>query len=893
LRLSRSGRRLVLIGVFAIAAIAATVAWMIFEQREAALADAWKSGTNLAQVLAEQTSRTLQPVDLAVRETAERLSADAAQPGFSGWEDRSTHDLLVQQLKALPQVAALFLADADGRALGNSQDTPLPPMDLSAREYFKHFRTLDDRGVFISEPVKSYVRDSWAIFLVRRINGRNGEFAGIVGARLTLAYLQDFYQAAMPPNWIVTLFKRDGTVIARYPPVNDRIGDKLPSAAPWYRLVEAGGGVYRSPGYIVGGTPILAAVHPMRDFPLVIDPGISETTALADWRRQTRLLLAGAFCAALLVVLLLRVFGKQIARLERSEAALGRQNVTLEHNRLQFHAALENVSQGIAFYDGDARLVVCNRRYGEIYRLSEDQTSAGTAFSDIVKYREEAGTLVVAARDTYLGQREAASQAAVPFDVTEELRDGRVILMRYQPMPDGGWVATHEDITERQRATQGLAFLAQHDALTELPNRALFQQRLNEAIAMTRGGVHCALLCLDLDRFKVINDTLGHPTGDELLRAVAGRLSAIIREADTVARLGGDEFAIVHTGLSSAKQAAQIADRIITAVRRPYDIGGHRIAVGVSIGIAMTPADGTTAEMLMKRADIAMYLAKAEGRSTWRFFQPEMDARAQQLRLVEMDLRNAQPTEDFELHYQPILDVRTNRVSGFEALIRWNHPLRGLVSPADFILLAEETGLIMPIGEWALQAACSAAARWPADVDVAVNISPVQFNDGRLLDVVHEALAASGLAPERLVLEVTESVLLQNSDDRRAMLHRLRALGIRIALDDFGTGYSSLSYLRSFPFDKIKIDQSFIRDLDSNPDSMVIVEAVIGLARGLGMTTVAEGVETAQQLATLTEAGCTRVQGYLFSRPVPENEVPALLRTLSALQPSDMAVASR
>jgi diguanylate cyclase (GGDEF)-like protein len=885
LRLTRSARRLVGIGVFAIAVIGAAVAWMISEQRDAALADAWKAGSNLAQVLAEQTSRTLQPVDLTLREIADRLGADQADPASGGWADQSTHDLLVQKLKFLPQIAALMVADASGHMMSNSRDFPSKPVELAGREYFKYFQTRDDPGVFISAPATSYVRGVWSIFLVHRINRRNGEFAGIIAARLTLDYLEDFYRAAMPPNWAVTLLERDGTIIARYPPVEGQIGAKLSLTAPWYRLVSEGGGSYRSPGYI-DGRPTLVSVRPMHDFPLVIDAGVLEPTALADWRRQTRMLLAGAVCAAVLVVLLLRVFGKQIARLEQSEAALAGQNAALETSRLQFHAALENVSHGIAFYDGDARMVVCNRRYGEIYRLSPDHTLPGTPFSDIVKYREEAGTLVVLTSEAYLARREAAHRDAVPFDITDELQDGRAILMRYQPMPDGGWVATHEDITERQRAAQGLAFLAHHDALTELPNRALFQERLSEAIAMTRTGVHCALLCLDLDRFKVINDTLGHPTGDELLCAVAGRLSSIIREADTVARLGGDEFAIVQTGLTSAKQAAQIADRIIAAVRQPYDIGGHRIAVGVSIGIAMTPADGTTPETLLKKADIALYLAKAEGRGTWRFFQPEMDARAQELRLVEMDLRNASPTEDFALHYQPIIDVRSGRVTGFEALIRWNHPHRGLVSPADFILLAEETGLIMPIGEWALQAACAAAAKWPEDVDVAVNISPVQFNDGRLADVVQEVLAASGLAPGRLVMEVTESVLLQNSADRLAVLHRLREMGIRIALDDFGTGYSSLSYLRSFPFDKIKIDQSFIRDLGSNRDSMVIVEAVIGLARGLGMTTVAEGVETAQQLATLADAGCTRVQGYLFSRPVPEDEVAGLIATLSQARPS-------
>lgn len=890
-RVCRSGCRLVLIGVFAIGAIGATMAWIISEQRVAALADAWKAETNLARVLAEQTTRTLQPIDLVLREIAERLTTDQADPAPDRWADRLAHDLLVQKQKALPQAVALFVTDASGTAVSNSIDFPLQSADLSGCEYFKHFQTRDDPGVFISEPVKSYVGDSRAILLVHRINGRNGEFAGVVGARLTLANLQDFYQAAMPSHWAVTLLLRDGTVIARYPDVEERIGSKLPPDAPWYQRVDEGGGTYRSSGYI-DGRVTLVAVHPMRDFPLVIDAGTTEAFVLTDWRRQTRQLLASAVCAALLVVLLLRLFGKQIARMEHSEAALARQNAALENSRLQFHAALENVSQGIVFYDRNARMVFCNRRYGEIYRLSEDQTRPGTAFSDIVKYRESAGTMVVSSPEVYHARCEATCCAALPFDVTDELRDGRAILTRYQPLPDGGWVATHEDITERQRAAESLAFLAHHDALTGLPNRALFQERLCEAISMTSGGVQCALLYLDLDRFKVINDTLGHPTGDELLCAVAGRLSSIVREVDTVARLGGDEFAIVHTGPSAAEQAAQIADRIIAEIQRPYGIREHRIAVGVSIGMAMAPADGTTLELLLKKADIALYLAKTEGRGTWRFFQPEMDARAQELRLVEMDLRNALPT-DFEMHYQPILDVRSGRVSGFEALIRWNDPLRGLVSPADFIPLAEEAGLIMPIGEWALRAACAAAANWPTDVDVAVNISPIQFNDNRLPDVVQEALAASGLAPGRLVLEVTESVLLQNSDNRRAMLHRLRALGIRIALDDFGTGYSSLSYLRSFPFDKIKIDQSFIRDLGSNRDSMIIVEAVIGLARGLGMATVAEGVETTQQLATLTDAGCTRVQGYLFSQPVSEDEVPELFRTLSAVWPPHMAKASK
>jgi diguanylate cyclase (GGDEF)-like protein len=449
---------------------------------------------------------------------------------------------------------------------------------------------------------------------------------------------------------------------------------------------------------------------------------------------------------------------------------------------------------------------------------------------------------------------------------------------------DGGWVTTHEDITERRCAEAKVVFMARHDALTQLPNRVLFQERLMQAIAMTRHGSECALLCLDLDGFKAVNDTLGHPVGDGLLRAVADRLLAAVREVDTVARLGGDEFAIVQVGLGTPEQAAILADRIVRLIGQPYDIDGHTIVAGVSIGVSIAPGDGASAEALLKSADIALYLAKTEGRGTYRFFEPEMDARVQARNALELELRCALPEDDFVLDYQPHLDLQSGKVTGFEALIRWNHPVRGLVGPADFIPVAEETGLIVPIGKWVLGRACLEAADWPQDIGISVNLSSAQFKGMHLLDVVQDALAASGLAPSRLELEISESVLLRNSNDRLALLHHLRALGIRITLDDFGTGYSSLSYLRSFPFDKLKIDQSFIRDVDTNKESAVIVGAIIDLALGLGMTATAEGVETAEQLAVLRKNGCTEVQGYLFSRPLPAGEVPALIRTLGALR---------
>jgi diguanylate cyclase (GGDEF)-like protein len=525
---------------------------------------------------------------------------------------------------------------------------------------------------------------------------------------------------------------------------------------------------------------------------------------------------------------------------------------------------------------------VCNRRYADLYRLSPDQVCPGTSLLDIMNHRRSRGSFPEMTVADYLARQKRLAETGKTFDITDEFPDGRAIAMHYRSLPSGGWMVTHEEVTERRRTDAALTFMARHDALTGLPNRVLFQERLVEAVAATRDGGHCALLCLDLDRFKVVNDTLGHPVGDSLLGDVAARLSAVVREGDTVARLGGDEFAIILANMKLPDHAASMAERILAAFDDPFDVAGHRIVAATSIGIALAPKDGTVPDALLQDADIALYLAKSEGRGNYRFFEPEIDSYIQRRRAVEFDLRNAVPAEDFLLHYQPVLDLRSGRVTGFEALVRWNHPVRGMVSPAEFIPIAEETGLIVPISAWVLQTACMEAAGWPEDIEIAVNLSPVQFKRGHLLEMVQGALAASGLAPNRLELEITESTLMDNGGDRLALLHKLRALGIRIALDDFGTGYSSLSYLRSFPFDKIKIDRSFIKDLDVNPDSATIVGAIVGLASGLRMTTVAEGVETERQLALVREQGIAKVQGYLFSRPRPASEVMGLIGSLRA-----------
>ncbi|MDO9709092.1 bifunctional diguanylate cyclase/phosphodiesterase [Paracraurococcus lichenis] len=437
------------------------------------------------------------------------------------------------------------------------------------------------------------------------------------------------------------------------------------------------------------------------------------------------------------------------------------------------------------------------------------------------------------------------------------------------------------DVTERREAEARIAHIAQHDALTGLPNRMLFRQRLEDAIARARRGEGFAVLCLDLDRFKEVNDTLGHPTGDALLRAVTTRLKAELRETDTLARLGGDEFAVIQASVDQPRDATALARRLVETIAVPFELDGHQIVVGTSVGIAVAPQDGFDADALLKGADMALYRAKAEGRGRWRFFEPEMDARMQLRRALEMDLRRALAMGEFELFYQPIMDVASRRVSGFEALIRWRHPERGLVPPDAFIPLAEEIGLIVPIGEWVLVQACRQAVSWPGAPKVAVNLSPAQFASRGLVDAVAAALEVSGLEAGRLELEITETVMLQDTEATLATLHRLKALGVRIAMDDFGTGYSSLSYLQRFPFDKVKIDRSFTRELDKSRQSNAIVRAVTDLCLGLDMTTTAEGVETEEQFGALLRKGCQEAQGYLFSRPCPAGEVPGLLDRLA------------
>lgn len=435
------------------------------------------------------------------------------------------------------------------------------------------------------------------------------------------------------------------------------------------------------------------------------------------------------------------------------------------------------------------------------------------------------------------------------------------------------------DITERKRAEARLAFMAQHDGLTGLPNRSLLRQQMDDILLHTRRSAEkVAVLVLGLDNFKAVNDTLGHGVGDKLLRGVAKRLRSTLREQDVLARLNSDEFAIVQSGMTRPEDAVLLARRLLEAIGDPYLLDGHSVVIGASIGIAMSPGDGDESERLLKNADMALSRAKNDFRGTFSFFEAEMDARAQTRRKIEIELRDAIQNDVLRPYYQPLIDLSTGRIAGFEALVRWPHPERGMISPGEFIPVAEETGLISAVGGLMLRRACMDAAGWPDDVRVAVNLSPLQFRVGNLLAQVMETLKQTGLAATRLELEITETLVLEKSSQVLATLHALRSLGVRISMDDFGTGYSSLSYLRSFPFDKIKIDQSFVRDLGANRDAQAIVRSIISLGKGLGVVITAEGVETEAELSCLRNEGCHEGQGFLFSRARPNAEIVSLLQ---------------
>jgi diguanylate cyclase (GGDEF)-like protein len=856
-------------GIVLIASIVIGTAFAVVNFRQRALENSERELENTVLLLARHFDRELNNFETVQKQLVRRIeltgvaSPDAFRRQLSGVE---THEALQAEVSRGLDLSVINVFDADGELINSSMLWPISAISIADRSFFRDFSSDPSSPAVLVVPVQSRFMGGWTTIVARKVVGPNGRFLGVVTRGISPANFESFFESlALGQGAAISVLHRDGTLLARHPHIEEMIGRNIKTAPVQKALDKAEQGTIRviSP---VDGEERLASTRHLSEFPLSIVATTTVAAALADWRTQTRVLIVAATLAAIVIAFMLFVVVRQLStQHKRAELRLA-----VEKRRL--NTAVNNMTQGLLLYDSSARIIVCNDRYIEMYGLSPDVVKPGCSFRDVVAHRKQTGSFKGDVDEFCSTVLRNVSLGRLTSTIVETT-DGRAIQIVNKPLAEGGWVATQEDITERRRAEERITHLAHYDALTDLPNRVLFHEKLEQALKRVERGEQLAVLYIDIDEFKSVNDTLGHSIGDELLKGVAGRLRECLRETDLVARLGGDEFAIIQTALVRYEDTTELVARIYEAIRAPYECGDHLLTTDASIGIALAPQDGTDLDQLLKNADLAMYGAKADGRRTYRFFEPGMDARVKALRALELDLRQAVSDGSFEIYYQPVIDIRDNKVSGCEALLRWRHPKLGMISPADFIPVAEETGLINQLGEWVLTTACAEAATWPDHIKVAVNVSPVQFRSQSLALKVAAALAASGLRATRLELEITEAVLIRDDEAALAMLHQIRKLGVRIALDDFGTGYSSLSYLQRFPFDKIKIDRSFIKAIAEPTGSASIVRAVVNIAESRRMTTTAEGVETEQQLEILRDLGCTEMQGYLYSPALPAAEL--------------------
>ena len=827
------------------------------------LRDAERTNHNFAMVFEENVLRSLGEIDKALLYL--RGSIETRKDSTDYTTIVNTTDLLSE---IIVQVAII---DAKGiMRASNAGPQPAPPVDLSDREhYLVHVNSHEDR-LFISKPVIGRVSDRWSVQFSRRFLNRDGTFAGVVVASLNPAHLTNFYDKIdLGSSASISMIGSDGVVRASGGAANGYgLGQDVAGTSLFTRM-QAGENVTFDES-APAGTTRLVTIRKVRGQPLWVSVSVDKAAIYADSWSALR---ANAIAALLLTLIIL-------AAMERIFATEARARQKAD----QLQLTLDNISQGIMLVTRDLQVPIINRRCVELLQLPPEFAAHPPRFDQLMHRTggssgADAGQASV---DPTSSERTDAFGAGQPPVRERKMPNGALIEVRTGQLADGGFVQTITDITQRRAAEARITRLASEDPLTGLPNRRVFRSVLDrvcpqdpaaDAVPPRTFGV----MFLDLDQFKVINDTLGHRTGDLLLQAVAKRLASSLGAGDVLARLGGDEFAIVVQSAETRADIEALAARLIDTVVQSYEIDGYRLSSSVSIGIAIGPADGRNADELLMAADLALNTVKESGRGTYRFYQPSMNHELSERRQIEMDLREAIEHNALDLHYQPIINLKDKAVSGFEVLARWRHPVRGMVPPAVFIPVAEDSGLILALSEWALRKACDAAAQWPGELRVAVNLSPVQFSAPNLVDVIERTLIETGLAANRLELEITERILMDKTANTLNMLRRLKELGVRIALDDFGTGYSSLSYLRSFPFDKIKVDRAFISDFPTGTEHVVIVQAVVSIARALGMTTTAEGVETSAQQEFLTALGCTEAQGYLFSPPVPIDQVPEII----------------
>ena len=848
----------------------AGIAAKIIENRTNDLRDATRMSENLTALFEENVLRSIGEMDKALL-YLRRVVQNRA--GSTDWATIvSTTDILSE---IIVQVAII---DAKGIMLASNASTlPVAPVDLSDREHFKFHAERSTDELFISKPLIGRASGKWSVQLTRRFNDHKGDFGGVVVASFDPAHFRKFYgQIAIGESASFSLIGTDSVVRASGGQNGEgrfQLGQALngTSVMRHISLITEGGFAT----FIGAQKPFeaerLTTVRKVRGQPLVTSVSLTTSEVYADTRNNALVYST----AGLIVTLLVAFLTKMIMR---SEARSLRKTELLE-------LTLSHMSQGIILVTKDLDVAIINQKCIELLDLPKSFLHDPLKFDHLINYQETSGEFKKAGVPTDKSSLEHFGPGASDdrFSVYERLRpNGTVLEVRSTRTSDGGFVRTFADVTQRRAVQEYVNKLASEDTLTGLVNRRVFCEALTYHVNASAGtvdiaGVQCAVLCIDLDRFKNVNDTLGHPVGDRLLQGVADRLRRCTRNGDTVARFGGDEFAVLLAGITSAEVAERVAKRLNDALGRAYEIDGHQILISASIGIALCPQDAATADSILVAADLALYAAKASGRGTYRVFRRQMNDDIQALKQIETDLREAIVQRQLELNYQPIIDLVSKRITGFEALTRWRHPVRGLIPPSEFIPVAEDFGLIVPLGLWSLEEACRQAAYWPEDIKIAVNLSPIQICSPGFTASIEHVLAETELRPDRLELEITERILIMDSAKTLAILHHLRALGVRIAMDDFGTGYSSLSYLQSFPFDKIKVDRAFVSKLGDSNDSATVVRAVIDIARSLGMTTTAEGVETEQQLACLVGLGCDEVQGYFFSRPVPTSDLPALL----------------
>jgi diguanylate cyclase (GGDEF)-like protein len=853
-------RWLVVGGGFLIAAIAIGATVMAGNFRERALKSSARELENTVLLLARHFDQQLQDFGAIQQDVAAFVKAAGIETGeqyrrrMSGAD---IHLMLKAKIDAFSYVGSINLFDADGVMINSSTAWPVRPVNIADRAFFRTFKSDPKSPTLLVEPVHSRVTGAWTTVLARKLTGRNGEFLGAIGRGIEPASFVKFFQSvALGQDATIAMHHRDGTLLARHPHVEELIGRNFKTGpAHQQALFEREHGSTRLASPMDGRDRLIAA-RTLVNFPIVIIASTTVATALADWREQIGFLVVVAGLFVLVIAALLFMVVRKLSR----QHLASQQRLRLEKQRLD--TAVNNMTQGLLLFDSSRRLVICNQRYIDMYGLSREVVKPGCSFRAVIAHRKATGSFDGDV-DHYTSV--VLRDIAIRKSMIIETPDGRSIEITNEPLADGGWVATHEDITERRRAEARITHLAHYDALTDLPNRALFHDRLKGEFATLAAGEQFAVLYLDIDEFKSVNDSLGHLIGDELLKSVADTLRRCVGPSDFVARLGGDEFAIIQTAVKGVADVTDLVARVFEAIRQPYECLGHQVTTDASVGIALAPLHGADFDQILKNADLAMYAAKAAGRRTHRFFEPEMDARVKARRSLEMDLRQAIAEGTLEVQYQPCVSLRDNRITGCEALLRWRHPERGVISPAEFIPIAEDTGLINQLGEWVLTTACAEAATWPDDISLAVNVSPVQFRSGAFALKILSVLTASGLPASRLELEITEAVLIRDDEAALAILHQLRAIGVRIALDDFGTGYSSLSYLHKFPFDKIKIDRCFINAIAGAGGTSSIVKAVVDIAAARSMITTAEGVETEQQRDMLRALGCSEMQGWLFS----------------------------